>query len=210
MSTLATFANIAAAALLSPSGPVDGYYNCEDSVRWGSHYQATATASFAVGYEDRTTTRYRLTWAPEPSQAALAAVEWSSLPRDVESLPAPNELGFGIRMPGRMQGGTILLIPSEGELIQVPVRKPAVRHLKNMGTTWVTITDPAQRARLIEHGGSRFAAIDSNGKVAAQGPINLPDRKGMEIRYRPLAESLRAKAAAYETACIFEPVTETR
>lgn len=210
MSTLASFVPIAAVALLSPSGPGEGYYRCDDSVRWGSYYQATATTSFEVGYEDRRTTRYQLSWAPEPSQASLVSVNWNQLPLDVQSLPPPDDLGFGIKVPSRLRGGTILLIPAEGELLPVPVKKPLVRHLKGFGTAWVTITDPAQRAQLTERGGWRFAAIDSNGKVAAQGPIHLPDRKGMEIRYRPLAESLRTKAAAYEKVCQFEPATETR
>jgi hypothetical protein len=207
MSTLASFAPLAAAALLAQPDSGEGYYRCEDSARWGSYYQATAITYVTGG---RPTTRYQFGWAAGPRDAALVSANWRVLPRDAQSLPPPDELGFGMKMTGRLQGGTILLIPPEGELLQVKVNKPAVRHLKSFGTTWVTITDPVQRAGLFERGGWRYAAIDSRGKVAAQGPINLPDRSGMEIRYRPLAESLRAKAAAYETACIFEPMTETR
>ena len=210
MSILASFASGAAMALLWQGGPEEGYYRCEDSVRWGSYYRATATTSFAAGFADRRTTRFQLSWAADPSHVSIVSADWPRLPLNTESLPPPDILSFGIKTERRLQGGTILLIPAEGELLTLPVKKPAVRNLKNFGTAWVTITDPAQRSRLIERGGWRFAAIDSRGKVAVQGPINLPDRAGMEIRYRPLADSLRAKAAAYETACQFEPMTETR
>ncbi len=210
MSTLASFVPVAAAVLLAPSGSGDEYYFCEDDVRWGSHYRATANTRFAVGYEGERTTQYQMTWAQGPSEPTLVAVEWSRLPLNMESLPPPDELAFGIKMPRRIQGGTILLIPADGELLPVPVQKATVTYHKPIATTWVKITDPAHRSRLLERGGWRFAAIDSKGKVAAQGPLNLPDRAGMEIRYRPLAASLRAKAAAYESACHFEPPTEMR
>lgn len=209
MSTLASFAPVAAAALLSPSGGGPGSYSCDEHTRWGSYFQASATTSFEAGYEDQRRTRLQVTWAESPAHAANVSVSWSSLLPDVESLPPPDELSFGITTRP-LRGGTILLIPKEGELIQLRVKKPAVRNLKNMGTSWVRIEDPAQRARLIEGGGWRFAVIGANGKMTAQGPIHLPDRAGMQIRYRPMAETLRAKAAAYETACQFEPQTEWR
>jgi len=210
MSILASFASTAAAALLSQSVSDYGYYYCDDNVRWDGHYHASTVTRFEVGYENQRTNEYRLSWAPAPRDSPLVTVEWSQLPLNLQSLPPPDKVEFGIKMPRRLQGGTILLIPPEGELLQLPAKKPAVSYLKYGEMAWVSITDPAQRGRLIERGGWRFAAIDSKGKVAAQGPLNLPDRAGMEIRYRPLAESVRAKAAAYETACQFEPQTETR
>lgn len=210
MSILASFAPAAAAALLTPSGSGEGYYLCGDFVRWDGGYHASAITRFEVGSEGQRTNEYRFTWRPDPSDTSLVALEWSWLPLAVDSLPPPDHISFGIRTPRSLKGGTILLIPAEGELLPLSVAKPAVTYSKSSGRVEVRITDPAQLARLIERGGWRFAAIDSKGKVAAQGPIKLPDRAGMEIRYRPLAESLRAKAAAYETACTFEPQTETR
>lgn len=209
MSILASFSPAIAAAMLSQPGAGDGYYRCDDSVRWGSYYQASATTIFGAEDEDRRTARLQLSWLPDPSGASLVSATWARLPWKVESLPAPDELGFGIRTE-RLRSGTILLIPPQGEVLSLPVKKPAVRNLKNSGTAWVTIADPVMRSRLTESGGWRFAAVDSAGKVAAQGPINLPDRAGMEIRYRPLAESLRAKAADYDKACVFEPETDFR
>lgn len=204
MSMLASFA-----ALLSPTDGGYGYYYCDDNVRWDS-YQASAVTRFEVDYAMDRTNEYRLSWLPNPGESQLAHVEWARLPLGMESLPSPDKLEFGIRLHRRLKGGTVLVIPGEGELLQVPVKKPAVSYRKYGKLLWVEIADPAQRARLIEQRGFRFAAIGPNGKVAAQGAIDLPDRAGMEIRYRPLAQSLRDKAAAYEKACTFEPQTETR
>jgi hypothetical protein len=206
MSILASFA-----VLLSQADAGYGHYYCEDNARWDNSYQAMAVTRFEVGYANERKNELRLSWSPVPTESPLATVEWAGLPLETESLPPPDKLEFGIRLPNRLKGGTILLIPAEGELVQVPVKKPAVTYRKYGKMLWVQIADAAQRGRLTQRGGGwRFAAISSEGRVAAQGAVDLPDRSGMAIRYRPLAQGLRDKAAAYEKACIFEPVTETR
>lgn len=210
MSIVASFAPVAAAALLTPSGGDYGVYHCDEAASWDGQFQARAVSRFEAVFVDQRTNEYRLDWSRAPREAPRVKVEWLQLPLGLETLPAPDKLDFGFDLPRRLQGGTILLIPTEGELLQIPAKKPALTYSKYSKQVWVSIADPAHRARLIESGGWRFAAIDSKGRVAAQGPINLPDRSGMEIRYRPLADGLRAKAAAYEKACTFEPQTETR
>lgn len=210
MSIVASFAPAAAAALLTPSGGEHGFYHCDVQAGWDSHFQASAVSRFDSGYADQRKNDYSLSWSSAPREAPLVRVEWSQLPLDLESLPAPDKLDFGFALPSRLKGGAVLLIPSQGELVQIPAKKPAVTWGKYSKQVWVSIADPAHRSRLVEPGGWRFAAIDSKGRIAAQGPINLPDRAGMEIRYRPLADGLRAKAAAFEKACTFEPQTETR
>lgn len=153
-------------------------------------------------------TVYEVAWSRYGRGVADLIVKWKIADPSMSALPDPESLYFDFPMESRLRGGTILLVSPRGTH-QIRVRKPDV-HFIGGGFHYesVTLRDPAVLARLARGGPWRFIAVDGRGRLAAEGPLNLPPWEELEGRFAALKPTLDKDFAAHDSACRAFPIDE--